>query len=115
MKAYTGQSQCHTSLRFGSYSCPAQAFGNTGLLSAAEPAVGKHPSLIKTGLVSLSRLPPKSVPLLVRVAVGVTGLLAIVDPLFIFHLFCLVFLQTWFSFSSLIVVYLTLCSSHVGV
>ena len=45
-----------------------------------------------------------------RSAVGVTGLLAIVDPLFIFHLFCLVFLHTWFSFPSLSVVYLTLCS-----
>jgi hypothetical protein len=28
----------------------------------------------------------------------VTGLLAIADPFFIFHLFCLVFPHTWFSF-----------------
>ena len=63
----------------------------------------------------LSRLPPKSFPLLVHAAVGVTSLLAIIDPLLIFHLFCLVFLHTWFSFPSLIVVYLSLCSPHVCV
>jgi hypothetical protein len=33
----------------------------------------------------VSRLPPKSVPLLVWVAFDVTGLLAIANPLFIFH------------------------------
>jgi hypothetical protein len=31
-------------------------------------------------------------------AVDVTSLLAIADPFFIFHLFCLVFPNTWFSF-----------------
>uniref|UniRef100_A0AAZ3RUG2 Chromo domain-containing protein n=1 Tax=Oncorhynchus tshawytscha TaxID=74940 RepID=A0AAZ3RUG2_ONCTS len=39
----------------------------------------------------LSRLLPKSLPLLVRAVLGVTGLLAIIDPFFIFHWFCLVF------------------------
>ena len=42
-------------------------------------------------------------------AVDVTSLLAIIDPYFIFHWFCLVFLHTWFQSHSLPVVYLTLC------
>ena len=42
-------------------------------------------------------------------AVDVTGLLAIIDPFFIFHWFCLVFLHNWFQSHSLHVVYLTLC------
>uniref|UniRef100_A0A4W5MB97 Chromo domain-containing protein n=1 Tax=Hucho hucho TaxID=62062 RepID=A0A4W5MB97_9TELE len=58
----------------------------------------------------LSLLPPKSVPLLVRAVVDVTGLLAIADPLFIFHLFCLCFLHTWFQFPNYMCMYLTLCS-----
>jgi hypothetical protein len=44
-----------------------------------------------------------------RSAVEVTDLLAI-DPLFIFHWFCLVFHRTWFQSHQLHVVYLTLCS-----
>ena len=44
----------------------------------------------------------------------VTNLLAIADPLFIFHLFCLVFLHTWFSFPNYIFMY-TLCFPHVFV
>ena len=46
---------------------------------------------------TLSRLPPKSVPLLARVAFGVTSLLAIANPLFIFHLFCLWFYTPGFN------------------
>ena len=42
-------------------------------------------------------------------AVDVTGLLAITDPFFIFHWFCLVFLHTWFQSHQLRVVYLTHC------
>ena len=41
-------------------------------------------------------------------AVQVTGLLAIIDPLFIFHVFCLVFPHTWFQIPQSLVVYLTL-------
>jgi hypothetical protein len=41
--------------------------------------------------------------------VDVTDLLVIIDPFFIFHWFCLVFLHTWFQSHSLPVVYLTLC------
>ena len=33
-----------------------------------------------------------------RSAVGVAGLLAIINPFFIFHVFCLVFPHTWFQF-----------------
>ena len=44
-----------------------------------------------------------------RSAVDVTGLLAIIDPFFIFHWFCLVFPHTCFQSHSLPVVYLTLC------
>ena len=40
-------------------------------------------------------------------AVDVTNLLAIADPLFIFHWFCLVFHHTWLQFHQLHVVYLT--------
>jgi hypothetical protein len=60
----------------------------------------------------LSRLPPKSVPLVVQAAFGGRRhrYSSHLDPLFIFHLFCLVFLHTWFSFPSLSVVYSTLCS-----
>lgn len=43
---------CHTS--FGSPSCPAQAFDVAGLLAAAEPAAGKHHSLLNPGLASSS-------------------------------------------------------------
>ena len=39
-----------------------------------------------------------------------SGLLAIVDPFFIFHLFCLVFPHAWVQSPHLLVVYLTLCS-----
>ena len=42
-------------------------------------------------------------------AFDVTGLLAIIDPFFIFHWFCLVFPHTCFQSHSLPVVYLTLC------
>ena len=56
----------------------------------------------------LSRLPLKSVPLLVWAAVDVTGLLAIADPLFIFHLFCLC-LSHLVLIPQLLVHYLTLC------
>ena len=42
-------------------------------------------------------------------AVNVTGLLAIIDPFFIFHWFCLVFPHTCFQLNSLPVVSLTLC------
>ena len=42
-------------------------------------------------------------------AFEVTGLLAIIDPFFIFHWFCLVFPHTCFQSHSLPVVYLTLC------
>ena len=41
--------------------------------------------------------------------VDVNGLLAIIDPVFIFHWFSLVFLHTWFQSHALPVVYLTLC------
>ena len=41
-------------------------------------------------------------------AVDVTNLLVITDPFFIFHLFCIVFLHTWFQSHQLHVVYLTL-------
>ena len=37
------------------------------------------------------------------------GVLAIADPFFILHWFCLVFLHTWFQSHQLHVVYLTLC------
>ena len=57
----------------------------------------------------VSRLPPKSVPLLVRSAVDVIGFLAIADPLFIFHLFCPC-LTHLVSIPQLLVHYLTLCS-----
>ena len=63
----------------------------------------------------LSRLPQKSGPLHVRTALGIAGLPAIIDPLLIFHLFCLVFPHTWFQFPQLLVVYLTICSPHVFV
>ena len=58
----------------------------------------------------LSWLPPKLVPLLVRrrSAFNVTGLLAIADPLLIFHLFCLCFTHL-VSIPQLHVHYLTLC------
>ena len=69
--------------------------------------------------VVLSRLPLKSVPLLVpllvraafggRSAVDVTGFLATTDPLFIFHLFCLC-LTHLSSLNQLLVYYWTLCS-----
>jgi hypothetical protein len=42
-----------------------------------------------------------AVPLLVRAAYDVTGLLAIAAPLFIFYLFCLGFPHTWFTFPHL--------------
>ena len=64
---------------------------------------------------SLSRLPPKSVPLLVRAAVDVTGLHAIATPPLIFHLFCLVFLYTGFTSPHNYYVYLALCSLYVCV
>ena len=48
-------------------------------------------------------------------AVDVASLLAIADPFFIFHLLCLVWPHTWFSFPSLCVVYLTLCFPNVFV
>jgi hypothetical protein len=35
-------------------SCPTQAFGVPGLLAAAEPAAGKHPSLINSRLVIIT-------------------------------------------------------------
>jgi hypothetical protein len=50
-----------------------------------------------------------------RSVVCVACLLAIIDPLFIFHVFCLVFPHTWFQFPQSFVVYLTLCSPHVFV
>ena len=62
-----------------------------------------------------SRLPPKlvrrwSLSLFWRCsAVDFTDLLAITDPFFIFHWFCLVFLHTWFQSHQLHVVFLTLC------
>ena len=42
-------------------------------------------------------------------AIDVTNILAITDPFFIFHWFCLVFLHTWFQSHQLHGVYLTLC------
>ena len=50
-----------------------------------------------------------------HLALGVTGLLAIIDPVFNSHMFCLVFPHTWFQFPQSFVVYLTLCSPHVFV
>ncbi|XP_055772710.1 uncharacterized protein LOC129850110 isoform X2 [Salvelinus fontinalis] len=46
------------------------------------------------------RRQPKLVPLLVRAAFGGRRhrFLSLIDPLFIFHLFCLVFPHTWFQF-----------------
>jgi hypothetical protein len=67
------------------------------------------------GMGRVSRLPPKSVPLLVRTALGVAGLPAIIDPLFIFLLFLSCPPTHLVSFPSLHVVYLTLCSPHVFV
>ena len=61
-----------------------------------------------------SRLPLRSVSLYGRrSAVEVTSLLAIADPSFIFHWFCLYFLHPWFSLSNYSFMYLTLCFPHV--
>ena len=49
---YTTTTECHTILRSGSPSCPAQKFGVAGLLAAAKSAVNKRPSLINPVHVS---------------------------------------------------------------